>query len=81
MKLEKKHWAMLIAGVVVLFLVYWFFFRKKKTESSFNGSALPLIGRGEFGNENNYAGIYGSFGNESGYQKDQLTNGLPNLES
>lgn len=49
-KFEKKHWMMLIAGLVVLFLVYWFFFRKKKVvaESSYN-PAVPIwgIGMGE----------------------------------
>lgn len=28
-----------------------------------------------------YAGVYGSFGNESAYDKNWLTNGFPNLES
>lgn len=68
MKLEKKHWAMLVAGVVILFLVYWFFFRKKKTESSYN-AALPLIGGNESGYDSNLL-IYGSgmgAPSESGY--------------
>jgi hypothetical protein len=59
MKLEKKHWAMLITGVVVLFLVYWFFFRKKVTESAYN-PYVPIWGIG-----------MGS-PSESGYSADQL---------
>jgi lipoprotein signal peptidase len=42
MKIEKKHWIMLIVGLAVLFAVYYFFF-KKKPESSYN-YALPIIG-------------------------------------
>jgi len=58
MTFEKKHWAMLIGGVVVLFLVYWFFFRKKASESSYG---LPLIGDSGYDgigeiNSNNYVG-------------------------
>ena len=71
MKFEKKHWAMLIGGVVVLFLVYWFFFRKKmldNAESNFGeANSFPMIGKGEFSplpmyNQNTAAAI-----NESGY--------------
>jgi hypothetical protein len=42
MKFEKKHWIMLIVGVVVLYLVWYFLIKKKKTESSYD--SLPLIG-------------------------------------
>jgi hypothetical protein len=42
MKFEKKHWIMLIVGVVVLYLVWYFLSKKKKTESSYD--SLPLIG-------------------------------------
>ena len=68
MKFEKKHWGMLAAGVIALILVYWFFFRKKKTESAYNKD-VPLFGLGMDPRESGYAGIYGSFGNESGYDK------------
>jgi hypothetical protein len=49
MKFEKKHWMMLVAGLVVLFLVYWFFFRKKKVAESSYNPAVPIwgIGMGE----------------------------------
>ena len=74
MKLEKKHW--MIIGVVVAIIIVWhFFFKKKKTESSYDPNLLI------YGGESGYAGVYGSFGNESGYNADQLTNGQPNFES
>lgn len=60
MKLEKKHWAMLIAGVVILFLVYWFFFRKKKSESGYDSDILI------YGNDSSYDPAYPMLG-ESGY--------------
>ena len=44
MKFEKKHWMMLVAGLVVLFLVYWFFFRKKKVAESSYNPAVPIWG-------------------------------------
>lgn len=49
MKFEKKHWMMLVAGLVILFLVYWFFFRKKKVAESSYNPAVPIwgIGMGE----------------------------------
>lgn len=55
MKFEKKHWMMLIAGLVILFLIYWFFFRKKKTAESSYNPAVPIwgIGMGE-PSESNY---------------------------
>lgn len=55
MKFEKKHWMMLVAGLVVLFLVYWFFFRKKKVAESSYNPAVPIwgIGMGE-PSESNY---------------------------
>jgi len=59
MKLENKHWAMLIAGVVVLFLVYWFFFRKKVAESAYN-PYVPIWGIGM------------GAPSESGYSANQL---------
>lgn len=46
MKFEKKHWMMLVAGLVVLFLVYWFFFRKKKVAESSYNPAVPIWGIG-----------------------------------
>ena len=33
MKLEKKHYTMIIAGAVILFVIYWLFFRKKSGKS------------------------------------------------
>lgn len=71
MKLEKKHWIMLIAGVVVLYLVYWFFFRNsKKSESSYD-PYLPIFGGGML--ENNYsASMLDPKGIESGYSAMQL---------
>lgn len=62
MKLEKKHWAMLVAGVVVLFLVYWFFFRKKKSESGYDSNILIL---GDSSYDPAFPEIGGS---ESGYK-------------
>jgi LPXTG-motif cell wall-anchored protein len=71
MKLDKKHWMMLVAGVVVLFLVYWFLFRKKKNTTSSYNPAIPLIG----GNESGYsASDIG--GLESGYNTNPYNNPL-----
>ena len=61
MKLEKKHWAMLIAGVVILFLVYWFFFRKKKSESGYDSNILI------YGNDSSYDPAFPVIG-ESGFR-------------
>lgn len=61
MKLEKKHWVMLIAGVVILFLVYWFFFRKKKSESGYDSNILVI------GNDSSYDPAFPEIGGESGY--------------
>jgi hypothetical protein len=56
MKFEKKHWAMLIGGVVVLFLVYWFFFRKKLMEAPESGYAANMVTNGFPNMETNYSG-------------------------
>jgi hypothetical protein len=79
MKLEKKHWIMLIAGAVVLYLVYRFFF-KKQTESSYD-PYLPIFGGGMLENNNYTAAMLDPYGIESGYQANWLTGGRPNFES
>jgi LPXTG-motif cell wall-anchored protein len=68
MKLDKKHWMMLVAGVVILFLVYWFLFRKKKNTTSSYNPAIPLIG----GNESGYNGAW----LESAYSTNPYNNPL-----
>lgn len=45
MNLTKKHWAMLIIGVLALIAVWYFFLRKKKgAESSYDPSLLIMGG-------------------------------------
>jgi hypothetical protein len=67
MKLEKKHWMMLIAGVVVLFLVYYFLFKKRKTES---GYSLPFPG-----SESGYNPNFLMLG-DSGYAASDINGGV-----
>jgi hypothetical protein len=70
MKLEKKHWIMLIAGAVVLYLVYRFFF-KKQAESSYD-PYLPIFGGGMLENNNYTASQLDPMGIESGYSAAML---------
>lgn len=68
MKLEKKHWMMLIAGVVVLFLVYYFLFKKKKSPES--GYNLPFPG-----SESGYNPNFLMLG-DSGYAASDINGGV-----
>lgn len=81
MKIEKKHWA-IIGVVVAIILVWYFFLRKKKccgwdangkctTKCDPKTGAAPTTSPSESG----YAGMYGSFGNESGFDRHDTTGG------
>lgn len=53
MKFEKKHWIMLVVGVVVLYLVWKFLIKKKVSES---GYAANMVTNCFPNMETNYSG-------------------------